>query len=182
MKNFKPIPTEDFFVISHEHKNRFFVVIWPKKPLGHIKCRPRIDLFFSKNQNFDPKHKILKNQWEKLNRFYYCQISKNLFFKSALLLSDRFWADLNMCPRIFFGQIQKGFQLVAMYVCCWSVQVLGGSIFCPGLFFQERKLKRLGSWLAIEQPCKTEKEFCTASTVHGTSTCRELACLQNKYV
>ena len=53
-----------------------------------------------------------------------------------------------------------------MYVCCWSVQVLGGSIFCPGLFFQERKLKRLGSWLAIEQPCKTEKEFCTAR-VHG---------------
>ena len=56
MKIFKPIPTEDFFVISHEHKDRFFVVIWPKKPLGYIKYWPRIDPFFSKNQNFDPKH------------------------------------------------------------------------------------------------------------------------------
>ena len=35
-----------------------------------------IDPFFSKNQNFDPKHKIPKNQWEKFNRFHYCQISK----------------------------------------------------------------------------------------------------------
>ena len=68
-----------------------------------------------------------------------------------------------------------------MYVCCWSVQVLGGSIFCPGLFFQERKLKRLGSWLAIEQPCKTEKEFCTA-TVHGTSTYMQRPCLLAKQI
>ena len=76
MKNFKPIPTEDFFVISHEHKDRFFVVIWPKKTLGRIKYRPRMDPFFSKNQNFDPKHKILKNQWEKLNRFHYLKFLK----------------------------------------------------------------------------------------------------------
>ena len=57
-------------------QNRFFVVIWPKKPLRNIKYRPRNDPFFSKNQNFDPKHKIPKNQWEKLKRFHYCQISK----------------------------------------------------------------------------------------------------------
>ena len=41
-----------------------------------MKYWPRIDPFFLKNQNFDPKHKIPKNQWEKLNKFYYCQISK----------------------------------------------------------------------------------------------------------
>ena len=54
---------KDFFVISHGHKGRFFVVIWPKKTLGHIKYWPRIDLFFSKNQNFDPKHtsKVISN-------------------------------------------------------------------------------------------------------------------------
>ena len=34
---------KDFFVISHERKDRFFVVIWPKKTLGHIKYLPRID-------------------------------------------------------------------------------------------------------------------------------------------
>ena len=87
-------PRKDFFVISHEHKDRFFVVIWPKKSPGHIKFGPRIDPFFSKNQNFDPKHKIPKNQWEKLKRFHYCQILKFWFFKSALLLSDLFWADI----------------------------------------------------------------------------------------
>jgi hypothetical protein len=43
MKIFKPLPMRDFFVISHEHKDKIFVVIWPKKPLGHIKYRPRID-------------------------------------------------------------------------------------------------------------------------------------------
>ena len=67
---------KNFFVISHERKDRFFVVIWPKKTLGHIKYWPKIDLFFPKNQNFAPKHKILKNQWEKFSRFHYCQISK----------------------------------------------------------------------------------------------------------
>ena len=40
----------------------------------------KIDPFFSKNQNIDPKHKIPKNLWEKLNRF----------FESALLLSDQY--------------------------------------------------------------------------------------------
>ena len=69
-------------------------MIWPIKTPGHIKYWPRIDPFFSKNQNFDPKHKIPKNQWEKLNRFHYCQISKFWFFKSALLLSDQFWANI----------------------------------------------------------------------------------------
>ena len=43
---------------------------------------PKIDPFSSKNQNIDPKHKIPKNQWEKLNRFYYCQIQKFLFFET----------------------------------------------------------------------------------------------------
>ena len=54
---------KDFFVISHEHKDRFSVVIWPQKTLRHIKYWSRFDQFFSKNQNFDPKHKIPKNQW-----------------------------------------------------------------------------------------------------------------------
>ena len=34
---------KDFFVISHGHKDRFFVVIRPKKTPGHIKYWPRID-------------------------------------------------------------------------------------------------------------------------------------------
>ena len=79
---------KDFFVISHEDKDRFFVVIWPQKTVRHIKYWPRIDLFFSKNQNLAPKHKMPNNQWEKLSRFRYCQISKFWIFKSALLLSD----------------------------------------------------------------------------------------------
>ena len=54
---------KNVFVISHEHKDRFFEVIRPKKTYRHIKYWSRIDLFFSKNQNFDPKHKIPKNQW-----------------------------------------------------------------------------------------------------------------------
>ena len=62
-------------------------MIWPKKSPGHVKFWPRINPFFLKNQNFDPKYKIPKNQWEKLKRFHYCQILKFWFFKSALLLS-----------------------------------------------------------------------------------------------
>ena len=34
---------KDFFVISHGHKDRFFVVIRPKKTPGHIKYCRRID-------------------------------------------------------------------------------------------------------------------------------------------
>ena len=34
---------KDFFVISHEDKDRFFEVIWPIKTPGHIKYWPRID-------------------------------------------------------------------------------------------------------------------------------------------
>ena len=99
---------KDFFIISHGHKARFFVVIRPKKTPGHIKYWPRIDPFFSKNQNFDPKHKIPKSQWEKLKRFYYCQILKFWFFKSALLLSDRFWADILYVREIFWAKsLQK---------------------------------------------------------------------------
>ena len=70
-----------------EHKDRFFVVIWPKKAV-------RIDPFSPKNQHIDPKHKIPKNQLEKLNRFHYYQISKFWVFKSALLLLDQFWANI----------------------------------------------------------------------------------------
>ena len=72
---------KDFFVISHGHKDRFFVVIRPKKTPGHIKYWPRIDPFFSKNQNFDPKHKIPNNQWEKLNRFHYLKFQNFDFLK-----------------------------------------------------------------------------------------------------
>ena len=52
----------------------------------------KIDPFSSKNQNFDPKHKIPKNQ--KLSRFHYYQIwlinllqfLKRSFNKSLILL------------------------------------------------------------------------------------------------
>ena len=56
-------------------------MVWPKKTLGHIKYWPRIDPFFSKNQNFDPKHKIPNNQWEKLYRFHYLKFQNFDFFK-----------------------------------------------------------------------------------------------------
>ena len=97
---------------------KIFVVIWPKKTLGHIKYKSKIDLFFSKNQNFDPKHKIPKNQWEKLNRFYYCQISKFGFFKSALLLLDRFWTNLKICLQFF---LLKSLQKTCLYIH-WKLQ------------------------------------------------------------
>ena len=54
--------------------------IQPKKTPGHIKYWPRIDPFFSKNQN-DPKHKIPNNQWEKLNRFHYSKFQNFDFLK-----------------------------------------------------------------------------------------------------
>ena len=46
-----------------------------------MKYWPRIDPFFSKNQNFDPKHKIPNNQWEKLNRFHYSKFQNFDFLK-----------------------------------------------------------------------------------------------------
>ena len=73
-------PRKDFFVISHEHEDRFFILIWPRKTPGRIKYWPSIDPFFPKNWNFGPKDKIPKNQWEKLNRFHYCEIAKFWFF------------------------------------------------------------------------------------------------------
>ena len=94
-------------------KAGFFVVIWPKKTLGHIKYWPKIDLFFPKNQNFAPKHKILKNQWEKFSRFHYCQISKFWFFKSALLLSNQFWANILYVQEFFWA---KSLQKTCLYV------------------------------------------------------------------
>ena len=64
-------------------------MIRPKKTPGHIKYWPRIDPFFSKNQNFDPKHKIPNNQWEKLNRFHYLKGDTD---KQALkLICQRFF-------------------------------------------------------------------------------------------
>ena len=45
------------------------------------KYRPRIDPFFSKNQNLGPKHEIPKNQWEKLNRFHYLKFQNFDFLK-----------------------------------------------------------------------------------------------------
>ena len=73
-------------------------MIWPKELLFILKHRPRIDPFFSKNQNFGPKHEIPKNKWEKLNRFHYCQF---LFFKSALKMkSDK---NLIFADIVYFG-------------------------------------------------------------------------------
>ena len=56
-------------------------MIRSKKTAGHIKYWPRIDPFFPKNQNFDPKHKIPNNQWEKLNRFHYLKFQNFDFLK-----------------------------------------------------------------------------------------------------
>ena len=43
-----------------------------------MKYWPRIDPFFSKIQNFYPKHKIPNNQWEKLNRCHYLKFQNFL--------------------------------------------------------------------------------------------------------
>ena len=68
---------------------------------------PKIVKFLSKNQNFDHKHKIPKNQWEKLNRYYYCQILKFWFFESALLWLDWFQANLPSVWYFFFAKSLK---------------------------------------------------------------------------
>ena len=92
---------KNFFVISHERKNRFFVVIWPKKTLRHIKYWPKIDLFFPKNQNFAPKHKILKNPMGKFCRFHYCDFLKVPYFcrinSGQILL--QYIMTLLLCPK-----------------------------------------------------------------------------------
>ena len=77
------------------------------RPGHQSRSRPKIDLFFPKNQNFAPKHKILKNQWEKFSRFHYCQISKFWFFKSALLLSDQFWANILYVREFLLAKSQQ---------------------------------------------------------------------------
>ena len=80
MKFLSPFRLKDFFVISHEHNDSFLKWFGPNKFQGACSDWPRINPFFSKNLNLGPKHKIPKNQWEKLNRFHYCQISKFWFF------------------------------------------------------------------------------------------------------
>ena len=52
---------------------------------------------------FDPKHKIPKNQWEKLNRFYYCQISILFFLKRPTFV------ELILDPSNVFLQFPKDF-------------------------------------------------------------------------
>ena len=47
-----------------------FQRIWKKK-LDTFSDWPRINQFFSKNPNCDPKHEIPKNQLVKLNRYHY---------------------------------------------------------------------------------------------------------------
>ena len=71
---------KDYFVISHEHKDRFFVVIWPKKTLGNIKYWPRIDPFFSKNQNFDPNIKCQRINGKNLADFIIVKFQNFDFF------------------------------------------------------------------------------------------------------
>jgi hypothetical protein len=58
----------------------------------------QIDPFSSKNPIFDPKHKIPKNQWDKLNRFCYRQI---FIFEIALLMPNQFWANLPHVSNFF---------------------------------------------------------------------------------
>ena len=94
-------------------KTGSFVKIWQKKTLRHIKYWPRIDQFFSKNQNFDPKQEIPNNQQEKLNRFHYSKFQNFRFFIIALLLSDRFWANI-LYVRDFFWA--KSLQKPCVYI------------------------------------------------------------------
>ena len=49
-----------------------------------------------------------------MNRFHYFQISKFWFFKSALLLSDRFWANILY---VFWGQITTE----NLSLCWWEI-------------------------------------------------------------
>ena len=55
---------------------KLFEVIWPKKVAFAWQIGPEFIQSLKENKDFDPKHKIPNNQWEKLNRFYYCEFQK----------------------------------------------------------------------------------------------------------
>ena len=77
MKNYRPLPTEDF-------------LFWPKLVVLTLRVGPELiqqKLGYSRNQN-DPKHEISNNQWEKLKCLkYFCQISKVAYFEDVPFLS-----------------------------------------------------------------------------------------------
>ena len=57
--------------------------------------------------------KIPKNQQETLDKFHYCQIAKFGFFKSALVLSDQFWANILYFQEFFLA---KSWQKICFYI------------------------------------------------------------------
>ena len=69
-------PRRVFFANSHDHKIFLKYNLVKKKLPTSSRLVQNWSFFLKKNQNFD----IPKNQWEKLNRFHYCQISKFWFF------------------------------------------------------------------------------------------------------
>ena len=108
MKNFKQLPTKGFICnFSWTWRQIFYIDLTKTKTSRRIKYWPSIDPFFPKNWNFGPKDKIPKNLWEKLNRFHYCKIAKFWFFKSALLLWDRFLPIFYKSGRFFWPNQYK---------------------------------------------------------------------------
>ena len=108
---------KDFFVISHGHKYRFFVVIWPKKTPRHIKYWPRIDP--TKVGHFW-KIKILKFDNNKISSifpidslvFYVWNQNFDFFEKNGSILGQYF-----ICPGVFIGQITTK----NLSLCSWEI-------------------------------------------------------------
>jgi hypothetical protein len=96
------------------------IAVWfgQKNPHRHIKYWPRIDLFFSKNQNFDPKYKIPKingKNWTdfiivKFQNFdflkvpYFCRINSGPIFYMS---TSFFWPNHYKKPVFMFMRNYK---------------------------------------------------------------------------
>ena len=116
-------------------------MIWSKKSPIHIKYWPRIDPFFPKNQNFAPKHKILKNQWENLADFiivkfqnfdflkvpYFCRInSGQIFYMYGSFLGQITTKKLSLhsweiTKKSFRGKLLKIFHFFTLWIWLFGI-------------------------------------------------------------
>ena len=71
-KTLSPFRQRVFFAISHEHNDNFSL---KQKCQTNGRLSQNQSVFLKKSK-FGSQNKIPKEQWEKLNRKYYCQIKK----------------------------------------------------------------------------------------------------------